>query len=569
MKKYLLLVLCQVLCICASAGNFVIKYGESIKLYTPRAEGTTIDRADRLFTQDYQEVFGEYLVHTSRMEDARIIACTCDDDNLKRYAKMRGINFNALTGHKEAFILKVHNNGTQLFVVGSDALGLAYGLMTLSRIWGVSPFRWWADAPALPLDKFELGVAYEHLFEATIPKRTLILNGAQEFDNYLSDMLLRLRANGITNSVNATAATDDGVFRWVMNPAVQPYFGLSLALDHPERICLEALRAYDHGHTKEWQFYMGHQLGGELQLGLFFDMAWDLPKYYETYSVDNYEDQHYTQMSGLPATWSQMWNDYFDLVMFFHPEDAMSFEALRRGIGESQSLALQLSLELNDKVVAPKYADSFFRTVEYPLNMTTTQMQRLCNVQLAQHGLAQSWAVDDCYQRMQLLAGQLPEKVASKWRQMMGAVQLPAVVLNRSLMQVDNYRVSKLVVGDNGPLPADESTSMLYRSKRAVGTYVEPFEPMRMPIDYQTDSVHLCLWFLPTRSYGEPLNCMVTMDGNETQLVTIDQKLLDESRQVVNLVFPVSKTAEKHEVVLRTTCDGIYLQRAWVTHMKQ
>ena len=76
-----------------------------------------------------------------------------------------------------------------------------------------------------------------------------------------------------------------------------------------------------------------HQLGGELQIFLFFDMAWDIKSYHAPYAVDDLEDLHYTQMSGINCNWSQIWNDYFDLAMTFHPEQPHSFEALRRAIG--------------------------------------------------------------------------------------------------------------------------------------------------------------------------------------------------------------------------------------------
>lgn len=41
--------------------------------------------------------------------------------------------------------MKVLSNGN-LLIVGSDGHGMAYGLMELSRMIGVSPWEWWADA---------------------------------------------------------------------------------------------------------------------------------------------------------------------------------------------------------------------------------------------------------------------------------------------------------------------------------------------------------------------------------------------------------------------------------------
>ena len=566
MKRLILSILVLVLGMSLRAGNFVISHGESVKVFAPRMEGSDIERADRLFAQDYQEVFGEYPVHCSRLEDAKVIVSTYDNADFRKFCKIRGISFDQLAGHTESFVLKVHNNGTQLLVVGSDDRGAAFGLMTLSRLWGVSPFRWWADALALPQQTFELGVAYEKLYVPSIAKRTLILNGVQEHDNYLQDLLLRLRASGVQSAVTGNA--EAGTFRWVLNPSLQPYLGLSLALDHPERIRMEALRALDHGYSAEWQIQWGHQLGGELQLLLFFDMAWDVDAYRGEYAVDQLENMHYQQMSGLENDWSRIWNDVFDLAMVYHPEDPQSLEALRRGIGESQSLGMQLSMDLSEKVIGQDYTNAFFRTVEYPINMVSTQMQRLCNIQLVEHGAAKPWAVDDCRQRMELLANELPELVLPKWRQMMGGIQLPSLVLGQSLMRKDGYKVSNLKVGTSGPLPADGSTSILYRSKRGIGTHIAPFDAYRVPLMYQDNQLHLCISMLPTLTYDKPVTCMVSVDRGEPQLIRIEPESMVESRILFNLVFDVDPSVEEHEIVFRTTSDGIYLQRVWLTDIK-
>lgn len=550
------------------ADNFLITQGETIKIFSPRTNGEDTQRADRLFADDYHEVFGSFLSHTNRIEEAKIIVGNYDSPDVQKYAKIRGLSFESLAHEKEAFVLKVHNNGKQLFVVGSDDRGTAFGLMTLSRIWGVSPFRWWLDAPALPQPSFELGVAYEQLFKPSIPKRTMIIEGAQQHDNYLLDLLLRLRVSGMENARPMVDELENGIFSWSLQPAVQPYLGLNLALDHPERIRMEALRALAHDRNREWQFEWGHQFGGELQLFLFFDMAWDVDAYRDAYSVDQLEDLHFSQVSGIDNNWSRIWNDYFDLTMMLWPAQPLSLEALRRGIGESQSLGLQLSLDLSEKSVAPAYANAFFRAVEYPLNMTSAQIQRLCNMQLVQHGMAKPWAVDDCRQRMELLASEMPGLILPKWRQMLGAVPVPQLDLRESLMQIEQGKQVPLVVGSKEPLPSELASGLLYRGKRAIGTLLEPFEPFRLPVDYHDDSLHVCLSFLPVKSYGKAQRCLVTVDKGVPQLIELSAQAFPETQQIFNLVFATNPNAIEHEIVIRTQSEGIYLQRVWINEMK-
>lgn len=553
------------LLITAKADNFVLTYGQSSKFFVQNSEsGSDIELADQLFAQDYQEVFGAALVHSARIEDARIIACTYDNATLRKFAKLRGISFEPLAGHSNAYMIKVHNNGSQLFVVGSDPRGLAFGLMSLSRTWGVSPFRWWCDIPALPLDRFELDVVYQKLVEGKVPVRNLVLNGSQRDNRYLRELLLRLRATGVVSADEAAASAPDGRFTWEHSPSLQPYLGLGIALQHPEYLRLEALRAFDHGMTREWQLSLAHQPGGELQTLLFFDMAWDVDAFRQPYAVEQLVDQHFSQMSGLTSGWSQLWNDYFDLPINLHPEQELSVESLRRGIGEIQYLTLQLSLELNNKVVKPAYGNAFFRTVEYPLNMLTSQMQRLCNMQLVRHGMATQWSVDDSQQRMALLARSLPDMVLPRWQQMMGDAVLPLPNLDYSLQQQTSEGLIPLAVGSDRPLRSEDADVLLYRSDRAIGTHVSPFEALKLPLNHQASRLHLLVSLLPVREYGKPCRCIVSVDNGEPQLLTINPALAGKDRQLCDLWFDVDPNLEHHSITFRTSTDGIYLQRVWI-----
>jgi hypothetical protein len=58
------------------------------------------------------------------------------------------VDVSSLKGAWEAYRLQVVQAGknTYMLVIGSDALGAAYGLLELSRQVGVSPWIWWADA---------------------------------------------------------------------------------------------------------------------------------------------------------------------------------------------------------------------------------------------------------------------------------------------------------------------------------------------------------------------------------------------------------------------------------------
>lgn len=64
---------------------------------------------------------------------------------LQVLADTRQLDVAQLNEHKEAFLLNVLPDG-RLVVAGSDKRGTAYGVLELSRMMGVSPWEWWADA---------------------------------------------------------------------------------------------------------------------------------------------------------------------------------------------------------------------------------------------------------------------------------------------------------------------------------------------------------------------------------------------------------------------------------------
>lgn len=79
----------------------------------------------------------------------------------------------ALGGKKEAFRLRVKNE--KLYITGSDARGLAYGILQVSRLMGVSPWEWWADATPAKLPTFSLPEGYTDVQSPTVEFRGLAI----------------------------------------------------------------------------------------------------------------------------------------------------------------------------------------------------------------------------------------------------------------------------------------------------------------------------------------------------------------------------------------------------------
>lgn len=75
---------------------------------------------------------------------------------------------------KEAFQLKAENGN--IYIKGSDDHGLAYGILEMSRLLGVSPWKWWADAKPKQLDGFRLKDGYHNEQAPSVEFRGIFIN---------------------------------------------------------------------------------------------------------------------------------------------------------------------------------------------------------------------------------------------------------------------------------------------------------------------------------------------------------------------------------------------------------
>lgn len=116
---------------------------------------SVVKLAARLFADDVARVSGQRpsIASAPSQADAVIVGTLGHSeliDQLYRDGKLTGIK--AIEGQWEATVSQVVENplpGVKraLVIVGSDRRGTAYGLMTLSKSIGVSPWYWWADVP--------------------------------------------------------------------------------------------------------------------------------------------------------------------------------------------------------------------------------------------------------------------------------------------------------------------------------------------------------------------------------------------------------------------------------------
>lgn len=155
----------------ADRENFTLQRGKNIFLVVEKNEEKVVHLAIDLLKRDVKSVLDAELT-TSKLQDAHLIIGTIGQSSLlTNYTK----ELSSIEGHHEAFLLKVLEDG-RLLVAGSDKRGTAYGVLELSRLLGVSPWEWWADATPEKREVFHLPIGYTLTQEPTVPYRGIFLN---------------------------------------------------------------------------------------------------------------------------------------------------------------------------------------------------------------------------------------------------------------------------------------------------------------------------------------------------------------------------------------------------------
>ena len=142
---------------CLSARAFEIRRGQTIRLTCDTTLMQPVVRtAIRMLADDCQRVLDSKLTLTPEGD----IAVRIDPNVLKH--------------RREAFRLTV--KGEQLSIVASDSHGVAYGLLELSRLMGVSPWEWWADVTPRQLEHFTLPDGYRNEQSPDVEYRGIFIN---------------------------------------------------------------------------------------------------------------------------------------------------------------------------------------------------------------------------------------------------------------------------------------------------------------------------------------------------------------------------------------------------------
>ena len=279
MKQYLLIFVClfvlkglygQILVTENRSGNDFELVGENnnASIVLDEKEDSLVSKVARLFQADIAKVTGRILPIKMSLPAGRtvIIVGTVTSSSLIHKLSEEGkIAIAGLRDQWEGYQVQVVKHpfkGVEqaLVVAGSDRRGVAYGLLEISKLAGVSPWYWWADVPIQK--KRHLYVhATSILHDAPKVKyRGIFLNDEapalsgwaysrfggfnHRFYENVFELLLRLKGNYLWPAMWGNAFNDDDK----MNPVWADQWGIVMGTSHHEPM----LRA-----QQEWKRY-GH-----------------------------------------------------------------------------------------------------------------------------------------------------------------------------------------------------------------------------------------------------------------------------------------------------------------------
>ncbi|WP_460432039.1 glycosyl hydrolase 115 family protein [Arachidicoccus ginsenosidivorans] len=142
----------------------------------PKTVAPVVYTAVTMWRQDLAQVTGQLptlLAGNKNRDKARIRFIQYDQDQ-SNALKSQGVPVDKLAKTKEAFYIKVA--GKQLQVIGSDPRGLAYGILELSRLAGVSPWVWWGEVTPDKKTTLTLPDDFETFQSPSVEYRGIFIN---------------------------------------------------------------------------------------------------------------------------------------------------------------------------------------------------------------------------------------------------------------------------------------------------------------------------------------------------------------------------------------------------------
>ncbi|TJY68793.1 hypothetical protein FAZ19_04040 [Sphingobacterium alkalisoli] len=252
--------------VCAADGFKLIASNKGTSVYYGGDE-VVVNTALAMLIEDSKAVAGTGFERLSNVKNGGIIVgIPGEDGQLDKLLSKHNVDISDITGQWEAFQIKVvqTNRGANLFVLGSDPRGAAYGVLELSRLIGVSPWVWWADTRPIKKSDLSIPMDYEDRQKPSVQYRGIFLNdedwglmpwssmtyepsdrkgqiGPKTYSR-IFELLLRLRANTLWPAMHEVTIP---FYFTSGNREAAAKYGIILGTSHCEPLMRNSAREWD------------------------------------------------------------------------------------------------------------------------------------------------------------------------------------------------------------------------------------------------------------------------------------------------------------------------------------
>ena len=233
-----------------------------------------------LFANDVKEVSGQILgVATTKeapQKNCIIVGTLGHNEWIDQMIAKKKLDVEPLKNRWESYLVQLVRNplpgvDKALVIVGSDRRGAAYGLLSVSRTIGVSPWYWWADAPIVKKDQLHLKVDKYISKEPTVKYRGIFINDEdwglyrwskrnfeKEVGNFgprtyakICELLLRLQANYLCPAMHDASMA---FHRIPENRVVADRFAIIMGSSHCEPLLFNTASEWKRDKMGEWDY---------------------------------------------------------------------------------------------------------------------------------------------------------------------------------------------------------------------------------------------------------------------------------------------------------------------------
>lgn len=243
------------------------------------SDAAVVKRAAELFAADVEAVTGRRPQVTSATGEtgpAVIVGTVGGSALIRRLSEAGKIDTAPLEGAWERYLIQTVANPLPgirkaLVIAGSDRRGAAYGLFTLSKLIGVSPWYWWADVPVKKHAALHVDAPPTYSQTPSVRYRGIFLNdedwgltpwASQTFEpergnigprTYakVCELLLRLKANYLAPAMHPVSTSFNQIPE---NKLVADTFAIVMGSTHCEPLLLNTASEWDTQTMGPWNY---------------------------------------------------------------------------------------------------------------------------------------------------------------------------------------------------------------------------------------------------------------------------------------------------------------------------